>query len=88
MSMERRGCVKQPERTSQLSQSGRRKVCGQAKPFAISKWEVQAAFEKVKANQGGAGIDGVTLDDFEKDLRNNLYKIWNRLSSGTYSHRQ
>jgi RNA-directed DNA polymerase len=56
----------------------------QAKPFAISKWDVHAAFEKVKANRGGPGIDGVTLEGFEKDLKNNLYKIWNRLSSGTY----
>lgn len=84
MSVERRGCVKQPEPASQLSQCGRRKACGQAKPFAISKWEVQAAFDKVKANQGGAGIDGVTLEVFERNLKNNLYKIWNRLSSGTY----
>lgn len=84
MSVERRGCVKQPEQASQLSRSDRRKVHAQAKPFAISKWDVHAAFEKVKANRGGAGIDGVTIEDFEKDLKNNLYKIWNRLSSGTY----
>jgi len=84
MSVERRGCVKQPEQASQLSYSDRRKMHAQAKPFAISKWDVHAAFEKVKANRGGAGIDGVTLEDFEKDLKNNLYKIWNRLSSGTY----
>lgn len=42
------------------------------------------AFEKVKANKGGAGVDGVTIEDFEKDLKNNLYKIWNRMSSGAY----
>jgi len=84
MSVERRGCVKQPEQASQLSRSDRRKMHEQAKPFAISKWDVHAAFEKVKANRGGPGIDGVTLEGFEKDLKNNLYKIWNRLSSGTY----
>lgn len=84
MSVERRGCVKQPEGESQLPVSGRRKSRVQAKPFAISKWDVQAAYEKVKANRGGAGIDGVTIEVFEKDLKNNLYRIWNRLSSGTY----
>jgi RNA-directed DNA polymerase len=39
---------------------------------------------QVKANKGGPGIDGVTIEDFEKDLKNNLYKIWNRMSSGSY----
>ncbi len=84
MSVERRGCVKPSEDASQLSHRGRRKSCVQTKPFAISKWEVQAAYEKVKANRGGSGIDGVTIEAFEKDLKRNLYKIWNRLSSGTY----
>jgi RNA-directed DNA polymerase len=54
------------------------------KPFAISKWEVQDAWEKVKANKGAPGVDGVTLAEFESDLKGNLYKIWNRMSSGTY----
>jgi group II intron reverse transcriptase/maturase len=54
------------------------------KPFEISKWEVWEAWEKVKANKGGPGVDGVTIEDFETDLRNNLYKIWNRMSSGCY----
>ena len=54
------------------------------KPFEISKRGVQEAWEKVKANQGAAGVDGVSVEAFEKDLRNNLYKIWNRMSSGTY----
>lgn len=84
MSVERRGCVKPSEDASQLSHRGRRKSCAQTKPFAISKWEVQAAYEKVKTNRGGSGIDGVTIEEFEKDLKRNLYKIWNRLSSGTY----
>jgi group II intron reverse transcriptase/maturase len=54
------------------------------KPFEISKWAVQVAWEKVKTNKGAAGVDGVSIGEFEKDLKNNLYKIWNRMSSGTY----
>jgi group II intron reverse transcriptase/maturase len=54
------------------------------KPFVISKWAVQVAWEKVKANRGAAGVDGQSIEAFEKDLKNNLYKIWNRMSSGTY----
>jgi RNA-directed DNA polymerase len=52
------------------------------KPFAISKRAVWEAREKVKANKGASGADGVTGAEFESDLKNNLYKIWNRLSSG------
>jgi group II intron reverse transcriptase/maturase len=54
------------------------------KPFEISKREVWEAYLKVKANQGAAGVDGQTIEEFEKDLKGNLYKIWNRLSSGSY----
>jgi RNA-directed DNA polymerase len=54
------------------------------KSFEISKREVWEAYEKVKANKGAPGVDGVTLGHFESDLKNNLYKIWNRMSSGTY----
>jgi group II intron reverse transcriptase/maturase len=54
------------------------------KPFAISKQEVWEAYEQVKANNGAPGADGVTLEAFEQDLKRNLYKIWNRMSSGSY----
>jgi retron-type reverse transcriptase len=54
------------------------------KPFDISKRLVWEAYERVKANQGAAGVDGLTVEDFEADLRRNLYKIWNRMSSGSY----
>ncbi len=55
-----------------------------AKPFDISKREVWEAFKHVKANQGAAGVDGQTIADFEADLSGNLYKLWNRMSSGSY----
>jgi RNA-directed DNA polymerase len=56
----------------------------QGKPFAISKWEVWEAYRQVKANKGAPGVDGCSLEDFEKDLKGNLYKIWNRMASGSY----
>jgi RNA-directed DNA polymerase len=55
-----------------------------AKPFDIPKREVWEAYKRVRANQGAAGVDGQTIADFEADLSNNLYKLWNRLSSGSY----
>ncbi len=55
-----------------------------AKPFDIPKREVWEAFKHVKANQGAAGVDGQTIQDFEMRLADNLYKLWNRLSSGSY----
>jgi len=57
---------------------------GKAKPFSISKRVVFEAYKRVKANKGAAGVDGESIADFEKDLKNNLYKIWNRMSSGSY----
>jgi group II intron reverse transcriptase/maturase len=45
---------------------------------------VREAWEKVRANKGAPGVDGVSVEEFESDLKNNLYKIWNRMSSGTY----
>ena len=56
----------------------------EVKPFDIPKREVWEAFKKVKANQGAAGVDGQTIADFEADLSNNLYELWNWLSSGSY----
>ena len=55
-----------------------------AKPFVISKWQVMCAFELVKANAGAAGVDKQSIADFERNLTNNLYRLWNRLSSGSY----
>ena len=56
----------------------------EAKPYEISKHVVWIAYTKVKANRGAAGVDGQSLADFEKDLKNNLFKIGNRMSSGSY----
>jgi len=54
------------------------------KPFTIEKDLVVKAYELVKANGGAAGIDKQTIEDFGKDVKNNQYKLWNRLSSGSY----
>jgi len=54
------------------------------KSYKISKHVVLEAFQRVKANKGAAGIDDESLEAFETNLKNNLYKIWNRMSSGSY----
>ena len=54
------------------------------KPYDIRKQTVWDAFQRVKANKGAAGVDEETIGEFEKDLKGNLYKIWNRMSSGSY----
>jgi RNA-directed DNA polymerase len=55
-----------------------------AKSFEISKWQVWKAYEMVKANRGAAGVDGESIAEFERNLRGNLYKLWNRMASGSY----
>jgi RNA-directed DNA polymerase len=55
-----------------------------AKPFSISKRQVWEAYKRVKTNQGAAGVDGQSIVAFEEDLKNNLYKLWNRMASGSY----
>jgi RNA-directed DNA polymerase len=54
------------------------------KPFDISKREVWEAYRQVRDNKGAAGVDGCSIEEFESDLKNNLYRIWNRMSSGSY----
>jgi hypothetical protein len=54
------------------------------KPFDISKRAVLEGYRRVKANKGAAGVDEQSLSEFERDLKGNLYKLWNRLSSGSY----
>ena len=59
-------------------------IVSSAKPFDISKREVWDAYKRVKANRGGAGVDGQSITEFEENLAKNLYKLWNRLASGSY----
>lgn len=56
----------------------------ETKPFEILKQQVWDAYLRVKANDGAPGVDGQTMEVFERDLKRNLYRIWNRMSSGTY----
>jgi RNA-directed DNA polymerase len=56
----------------------------EAKPYNIPKQLVWDAYQRVKANRGAAGVDGESLATFEEDLKSNLYKVWNRWSSGSY----
>jgi len=81
MALDRRDCVVQPR--PEPTGNGRSSV-DKAKPFEIPKREIWEAFKKVKANQGAAGVDGQSVADFEADLSDNLYKLWNRMSSGSY----
>uniref|UniRef100_UPI0038BB9AC2 group II intron reverse transcriptase/maturase n=1 Tax=Paraburkholderia heleia TaxID=634127 RepID=UPI0038BB9AC2 len=55
-----------------------------AKPYSIAKRAVWEAYQRVKANHGAAGIDDETIAEFEQNLSKNLYKLWNRMSSGSY----
>ncbi len=76
---------RQPVQSKDGGQPGNgRNLQIKAKPFYIPKQLVYEAFKRVKANKGGYGIDAQSLSDFEQDLSNNLYKLWNRMSSGSY----
>ena len=56
----------------------------EGKSFQISQNEVLYAYKAVKANKGAGGVDGVEFEEFDKDWKNRLYKLWNRMASGTY----
>ena len=62
----------------------REEPMSKTKPYEIPKLLVKEAFRRVKENRGSAGIDGESLEAFEANLKSNLYKIWNRMSSGSY----
>ena len=57
---------------------------GHAKPVCIAIRDVEDAYKRVKANQGAAGGDGQTIEQFKREWEHNLYRLWNRLSSGSY----
>jgi retron-type reverse transcriptase len=61
-----------------------RSLKDKAKPYCITRIEVLEAYFKVKSNKGAAGIDDQTIEDFERNLKRNLYRVWNRMSSGSY----
>jgi group II intron reverse transcriptase/maturase len=82
MNTERRNGIALSETDNQLD--NRRSYPTLAKPFEISKRQVFEAYKEVKANKGGAGIDGQTLTEFDQNLGNNLYRLWTRLASGSY----
>ena len=81
MELDRRGCVVQPRPWANRQ---REEPVDEAKPFNIPKRVVWKAFKRVKANQGAAGVDKQSIAGFEADLSNNLYKLWNRMCSGSY----
>jgi RNA-directed DNA polymerase len=78
---QRRGCVIRHDH--EANQHGM-SVMSSAKPFDISKRDVWDAYKRIKANRGAAGVDGQSKTDFEENLSANLYKLWNRLGSGSY----
>jgi group II intron reverse transcriptase/maturase len=81
MQAERRSPTLQPE--GSVNPWGEEPV-SKAKSFRISKQLVWDAYQRVKANRGAAGVDGESLAMFEQDLKNHLYQVWNRMSSGSY----
>ena len=85
MGLERRGRADQgqPGANPQGEEPGVRPE-PKVKSFEIDKRLVYRAWEKVRANNGAPGVDAVSIAEFSSDLRNNLYKLWNRMSSGTY----
>ncbi len=83
MNVERRGSIKPSVIQTQLGLP-QEEVGPQTKPFLINRWQVYEAFRRVKANAGSAGVDKQSIAEFEENLKDNLYKIWNRMSSGSY----
>src|SRR5436305_8305501 len=81
MPVERRGRV---TRMSCWSTAEREEPMTTSKPYVIAISEVWQAWQQVKANQGAAGVDGESISAFEARLQDNLYKLWNRMSSGSY----
>jgi len=83
MNVERRGSIKQSCASVQLGRI-QEEAGAATKPFVISKRRVYEAYRLVKANAGSAGVDGESIKVFEESLTDNLYKLWKRMSSGSY----
>ena len=83
MGLEQRGWVRWSHLAKQL-ENRMNSMHATNKPFHIDKRLVYEAYKAVKSNRGAAGVDEQTIEQFEADLSGNLYKIWNRMSSGTY----
>lgn len=83
MELERRGLATKVE-TKWSTSNGRNYLDTSTKPFVISKQLVLQAYREVKANKGSSGVDGESIEAFEENLKSNLYRIWNRMSSGSY----
>jgi RNA-directed DNA polymerase len=79
--MEQRDCATEPNSTANPKGE---ELMKEAKPFLISKRDVWEAYRQVKANKGAAGVDEQSIAEFERNLKDNLYKLWNRMSSGSY----
>jgi hypothetical protein len=82
MALEQRGGIIQSEGAGQ-PKDGRNPDC-QTKPFEIKKRQVYEAYKREKANKGAAGVDRQSLKIFDEKLSGNLYKLWNRMASGSY----
>ncbi len=81
MRAEQRDPTLQPK---MVANQGWEEPLSEVKPFKIPKRLVWEAYQRVRTNRGAAGVDGVSLSAFDKDLKGNLYKVWNRMSSGSY----
>ncbi len=81
MAWERRGCIVQ---CNLLVNHRWEEPMTNTKPFDISKRLVWEAWKRIKSNGGAYGVDNISIEAFERRLSNNLYKIWNRMSSGSY----
>ena len=85
MGLERRGRADQGQSgANPHGEEPRDRPKPRVKPFEIDKRLVYRAWEKVRANMGAPGVDAVSIEGFEQQWRDNLYKLWSRMSSGSY----
>lgn len=84
MGVEQRECIIQFNHKENYSITVGRTEMTKTKPFKIPRQLVYEAYLKVKSNRGSAGVDELSLEEFEKDRKNHLYRLWNRMSSGSY----